>query len=817
MKKIYNILLTAIALLALAPVVSAQMTKADDEPQYGDYSINGKYGILDPKNGAILQWPKDNGLHQKSDFAYSKDISSPQSDGTYWIKLESFSTGSASYIEAAVPADIVLVLDLSSSMADNFIAKDDYYPFIPPHTPAAWRDDDWNNAGNAYSDQGGTGWTVYYNYNGTYYQVYEDQTTTTRPRATYYYMYFDVGSTRYYLMGDTIEARDSYPTNVTSATGAIYTGELYIKGETRLHALKRATCDFIDVIENNDKYEDEAGTIERTINGVPTRLGNRISIITFWSEANLIVSLPNGALNDASTIDPTISTAQYLKNQVNAFVNGSGTRPDLGIDKANTQLNDNPHPNPTASKTVVVFTDGEPYPNTGNANYNTAIASAYTTKNEHEATVFTVGLFSEEPGPNSTLRRFMNYMSSNALTAKTISDNATTAGFTDETPGYYKDASGENADLSAVFQEIAHQSGGSQTSLSAASSNVDVVSNSFLLPDNAQTSDIRVFVAKLKEMDAPGSYIFYEEIDKDHVPTTDDYKYIPLDEHGEPAGDPIQVNQGISVALETTGDSETPNTIKVTGFDYSSCYCGPVFVEGYEPHDPITADDLDDDNVDHYQGFKIIIMIPIHMNPDAVGGPNVPTNGTGSGIYVSSEDTEAFVPYESPKVSLPVNIYIKKNGLEPGESAKFSIERAVIHYKDEEGNWELADIQDEDWEYVSTVFVTRGDGESDPASPVVRVKGLPANINVLGSDDPVDVVYRISEEPWGWSYDPDDDNEDPQYTVTSKVDNPFEFSNKKKTDIELKVRHAESKATNSFDPDNPGVKYDDSKKRSTSE
>lgn len=812
MKKIYSILLTAFALLALAPVVSAQMTKADT---YGEHSINGS--ITDPKDGSILRWPKDNGLHQKpnTDFAYSKDISSPQSDGTYWIKLESFSTGSASYIEAAAPADIVLVLDLSSSMVDNFthtpLPEPRYDSYLPTH-----------GAGNAWRYNDLSDNTVYYiEYDGEHYRVYRGSQTVTRPRTTtYYYFYFDDNSNkRHYLVGDDVVTYDddsTYPTTVTNNNSSfIYNKALLrkVEYETRLDALKRATTAFIREIEKNDKFEEDGITPREG-----GRLGNRISIITFHADTTVHVSLAKGELADVS--DNEHSTAADLINLVNGFENGKGTRQDLGITAANNQLKNyvNSTRMQTASRTVVVFTDGEPYDVNGRLNtttlYNNGVNNAYVTKHTYDATVYTVGLFTTAPSQNGStaaLWRFMNYMSSNAPNA---TDGNTAGDGFDSEADFYKDASGENADLESVFTEIAHQSGGSTTSLSAASSNVDVVSNSFLLPDNAETSDIRIFVAKLKEMDAPGSYVFYEEIEKGYIPDTDEYKYIPLDEDGEPTGDPIKVDRDISVALETTGDSATPNTIKVTGFDYSSCFCGPVFDEDYEASDPITAADLE--NVDHYQGFKIIIMIPIHMNPDAVGGPNVATNGAGSGIFINSEATTAFVPYESPKVSLPVNLHIKKTGLEPGESAKFSIERAIIPYKDDEGHWDLDDIEEDDWEYVSTVFVTRGDGASDPASPVVKVRGLPANINVTGSEDPVDVVYRVSEEPWGWSYTEDEGNVDPQYTVTSKVDNPFEFKNSKMTDIKLKVRHAESKATNSFDRANH-VEYDDSKKRAESE
>lgn len=780
MKKIFSIFLTAAAALAFAPVVLAQ----------DDWSINGQ---ITP----TLTFPIENGVHQASDFAYSKDISAPQPNGTYWIKLESFSTGSATYIESAAPADIVLVLDVSSSMVNNRIT------YAAP--TGGWT---YNNvkSGGPYLVQ----------YNGNYYEVSAGGEEGRR------YISFRAGNgtTRYLSGTSTTTTR---PSGTINDDTSIYTGSLYT---TRLTALKRATCAFIDVIEKNDKYEDEEGTIERKINGVPTRLGNRISIITFSSTPTEVVSLQDGELKDVSTTDPTVSTAEYLKNKVNAFTNGSGTRPDLGIDQANNQFKNyvNAMRMKIASRTVVVFTDGEPYPNNNNENYNTAIKSALTSKTKdnpdteavegYDATVFTVGLFSSTPAENSNLWKFMNYMSSNAPKAESMSTSATDAGF-DRTKGYYKDASAENADLSAVFTEIAHQSGGSTTSLSAGSSNVDVVSNSFKLPDGTNTSNIqnvvKIFVAKLKEIDANGDYVFYTEYLKGHTP--DDYVYYPIDEDGNISTTAQKVDPNISVTLEGT------NTIKVTGFDYSSCYCGPVYEEGWDPKNHTWAENRP--HVESYQGYKIIIMIPIKMNPDTVGGPNCATNDKGSGIYIHADDKDAFIKYESPTVSLPVNVYIEKRGLEGRESAKFIIESALIP---ETENWSVTDITK--WDYVSTVFVTNSPNtvKSDKGYPMVRVKGMPATKitgyknadgEVVAEKDethtiPVQrgLIYRISEENWSWSYTP---GTAPQYTVTDKIDNPFTYGNTKKDRIDIEVRHSESKATNVFNATGT-IQYDDAKK-----
>ena len=753
MKKIFNFIFTVTALLAFAPIAGAQT--------YGQYSIKGQIQdeslpATDPNR--IINFPKDNGLQGNTDFAYSKNISAPFSDGTYWIKLESYSTGTASSIKTSAPADIVLVLDLSSSMVNNYIYK-------AAETPAGgWT---YNNIN--------TGGPYYILYNNNYVQVQRGGNNNRR------YLRFNSGGW-HYLWGNNVQ--NTQPAGTINDDTSIYTGTLYTR-ETRLAALKRATNAFIDVIDHNDQYEDETDDHPRMAeDGVtPTRLGNRISIITFWSEANVRVTLQKGTLSDTS--DDTHSTAAELKQIVSNFTNGQGTRPDLGIDQANDQFTRfvDEERRATASRTVVVFTDGEPYPNTNNANYTSAIVAARTSKVTHEATVFTVGLFSSTPTTTSNLYRFMNYMSSNAPNATSF----TNAGDDyDSTAGYYKDASSANADLTAVFTEIAKQSGGSQASLSAASSNVDVISNSFVLPDYVDAStvqdEVKIFFAKVNDQltkDNDGVLVFDEEVIKEHST----YTYQPLNEDGsiKEEVDP----QPVTATVAMHGD----NGIKVTGFDYSSCFCGSV---------------TDENGNVTYQGYKIIIMIPILANDDAVGGPNVDTNAPGSGIYVTDGATEAYVAYKSPEVSLPYNIFIQKEGLEPGESAKFKLERAFMPDPVPAG-WAAADIPESSWTYVSTIFVTQPMGDTT-SKPIVKVRGLPS------TDDSGDYVYRVTEETWTWSYH----RPGPQYTDKSKVDNPFYFVNTPKENIDQKLRHAESKATNVFNGSTTKAVYEDSKNNTSS-
>lgn len=59
---------------------------------------------------AGAQYNIDNGV------GTSKQVTGPDSNGNYTIRLETFATGTTTVTESATPVDVVLVLDISGSM-----------------------------------------------------------------------------------------------------------------------------------------------------------------------------------------------------------------------------------------------------------------------------------------------------------------------------------------------------------------------------------------------------------------------------------------------------------------------------------------------------------------------------------------------------------------------------------------------------------------------------------------------------------------------------------------------------------------------------
>lgn len=705
-----------------------------------------------------------------SGICYNKSISSPSTEGIYTITLESFVTGSVTVTNESVPADIVLVLDVSGSMADGI-------EFSYSGTTQGWS---YNGVGD--NNNSSTQW-YYLHTDGKYYHVQRGGYNNYR-RLT-----VTINNTTYYLWNNGIQTNN--PNNRRDNNTTIWTGTLYTRTIvlSKMDALKSAVGSFIDEIQHNDLY-DKNGDLRKK-DGVPTPLGNQISIVKFamnrYYNSNADYDDDNAPLAEGDhdyAYSTTLQDANYtevvksftptgtqanvtsLKNAVNSLHAAGATAADYGMNLARLLIAGLPttgeNSRANSAKTIVFFTDGSP--THGNNFDNTvatqAIANSYTIKNSgtsaNRPLVFSIGVFDSKPTTGSNISNFMNYISSNYPNA-----TAYNVGGTQASDKYYIDASEGEADLEEIFKTVAQQSGGSDYDLSESTvSQVDVVSASFTLPEGADESFIHVYTAKCNGVDDDG--------------------YLTFDDRVEVDDEDLDVDDDIEVTLtESIEGSNKKDRITVNGFNYGDNFCGPTIVDGHTTG---------------YQGYKVIITIPILMDESAVGGPDVATNAPGSGIYVNDQP-RPIVEFVSPKVSLPVNLHINKQGLDEGESAKFTIQRKYV--KDED-----APDGNNAWASVTSVFVTRRKGQ-DIAAPITKVMGMPSTD---ANDKPY--MYRIVEDDWSWSYN------SVAVTGTTTEDlelNPFIFSNTKKTGIDYKVRHAESKATNTFHPDKKQVDYDDSK------
>lgn len=669
----------------------------------------------------------------------NKTVSAEDSDGNYTITLETWATGGTTVVTSAAPADIVLVLDLSQSMTSNYGSSVSY--------------DDRTSQGYSYRSYGNNQY-YYQHTDGEYYRVHRIQ------EGNYRRLYFDA-DTRYYLSGTSVTT--IAPTNVTSDRGTIWTGVLYTRSNqqiSRLQALQAAVDRFVEVIYHNDNYKDD-----NTQRDEP--LGNRLSIVTFGGpQNNTNVTRINSDLTPVTNADRTKNTSMIadLLTLTNNGINNSdhfGTYADEGMVLANNVLNGiSAARKEESSRTVVLFTDGAPGSGpgwtAGNGATNSiptsnrAIAAALTAKSTHDATVFTVVLGGID---NTDMGHYLDYTSSNYPEAASMTSPGQAAGGEID---YSKEA-GDN--LTGIFTEIAHASGGSERPVDAETQVRDVVSSSFVIPEGFNTNDV---VFKVFDVVSINDNTWVEN-------TTYD-------------------KSGISAVIGT--NAEGKSTLTVEGFDYSlddnpknsgnGNWVGPRYIGGQY--------------VD--KGRKLQIQFKIKSISGATGGDGTNTNDPTSGVYVKDAQGNyvCLNNYDMPHADLPVILVIKKSGLKHGESATFEIERCRPLHWDENKTLEENKAAME----YNAIGKPKPDGNWDDWSKVILTnKGNDREevTKTLMALDP-HYIYRVSEDAWGWAYEMTGATVGGEIPNTSTVEvNPFTFENRDKDGV---VKHAEAVSINHF-------------------
>ena len=453
------------------------------------------------------------------------------------------------------------------------------------------------------------------------------------------------------------------------------------------------------------------------------------------------------------------------------------------------------HPIVNRSKVVVVFTDGSP---TAESAY-TSIVDGHSVSNTNyavraraidysnlmketetgklNAKVFTVGL-----NASGAPEAFLRHMSSN-FPHSTYTETGTAA--TDFGPStassnlYYMDAGAQ--DLKEVFEVIASIAGGKSDVGGTSMINIDIVSKSFRVPkqEGVDLKDmIKVYTAQClglelnKTYEEDGHTKHYLAFDEPvEAGTRDLLDVLWVSNVDDTTGEvtwaketDVDVDGSISVTVEDDPDGNN-DIIKVTGFDYAKLWCG---LDGDANH----ADNTKQYNVSDYgdfdagtgpyikgyRGFKIIIDIPIALQDNAVGGPQVNTNEPGSGLMDPSTGT-LLVPYPRPQLIIPVNLWIQKEGLMKNESATFTIQRKLAKPTDTN-----PDPQYENFTSVNVIGDVNADGTSKPV--MVKILNL----------DPA-YFYRVVEQGWTWAYTSDAQDEEEAPSTETILTNPIVIQN----------------------------------------
>lgn len=586
-KKILSFLLSA-SLLAAAVVPASPVTAQGTNPSTGSSAA----------------------VDTDGDGLYVGKTATEVGDNQYQITLEAFTDGEVSFEEKSVPADIVLVLDQSGSMAENFTIEGGQYfvkystnGFLSVLEMAMGPFNCVKLNANAYEYRD----NLYYSPDGeNYYQV--DLTRSGGlwgAGATYTYTWTDAQGSH--------SVSGSGMTSLTDNIPAPLYGNLYrtVTEVSKLEALKIAVSSFVDQVAASAAGPDgETGTAD----DVPYR----ISIVGFGSGASgyqnteLFIGdtqyrydrISSSNYQNAFQSVLTEEGMQNIYNSISSLEAEGATHIDLGMDMAEKIIQNNPlDPAEERNRAVVVFTDGTPgdYDTdstaTKNGYANDALISAKNLKS-NGTQVFSVGIFdgADDEAPvntstsswtdNRTVNRFMQYLSSNYPNATSMNNGGERA-----SSNYYFSANDAER-LNEIFETIGQTISKPTIDLDENTIVKDVVSPYFDVPANK--TDIHVYTA--------------------------DYNGTTFDDPESADGVTVNIN----------GD-----TISVTGFDFNSNFISQSPKQ------------------DGSYGKKLIIQFVVTPKEGFLGGNGVPTNGEESGVYIPGmEEAQDYFP--QPTVDVPI-------------------------------------------------------------------------------------------------------------------------------------------------------------------
>lgn len=398
----------------------------------------------------------------------------------------------------------------------------------------------------------------------------------------------------------------------------------------RQAALKNAVKNFISSVA--DKYDPETSD-------------HRMAVVTFDSSASTLV---NWTQVDGTGKDTLTTAIDGLPKSPEG-----GTQVGKGMQRAQTLLDNSTYKgsNPAQrTQVVIMFTDGEP----GDYDFDISVANdaikAAKTMKDNGVVVYTIGIFTgADPSQlygtrrnanndgsvgdywnseTASANRYMNNVSSNFKTAADLGledyyvYHRITKNYTRDSSNYYLAASDADG-LNNVFSTISSTIGGSDSTLTATATMVDVISKYFQLPKNYLDS-LKAYTVPFTGTDASGNRQW-------------------------------GANQ-TSYTPSVEGDK-----VSVTGFNYSDNWVGFH---------------TDKDGKQTARGSKMVLEIPIQVKDDTVG--EVPTNDlNNSGILDGNGDM--FAKFVSPVVKyayftvVPVTSSVNENGKNygsPGQEKK---------------------------------------------------------------------------------------------------------------------------------------------------
>lgn len=559
------------------------------------------------------------------DLVTTKDATYNPGSDTVSIELTAYAKGVLHQV--GKPADIVLVLDQSTSMGSMSGAFGTEYVY---NTRTNWSDSN--------------SWVL--DTNGNYYQAFR-RDIQPGSGTTWQYYYNNGSEVIFTYPGTQLYSRSSQ---------SIY----------RIDALIDAVTNFVEAVRDQTTPE----------------MDFRISLIGFNASANYLTgtNASNTLLAaDDTAIDTAINGLDNLANY---------TRQDLGLNLANNVFDTNIPDD--RNRIVILFTDGEPYSSGGSVTNNDIIENALTysrdLKNNKGTSVFTIGIGSSSLDPSdppvsgaTDQNTFLHCVSSNYPVA-TMATNTTTT--------YSRITSNSNSLSTStqyyIFQNYDGSAPSTPTGTPTALTYRDLSGSSndgWYYQSGGNW--IRVYYVRNGDQDMDGSdYHFWRASTSTVTGIIPGVRNPSLDAEGHlmqfyyTADDAEELNDVFMAVQESLSGGMENITVK----DYlmPQFEMGPSAITsisariGSTPVDPslihydaatrllsvgpvqlpaviMDGEDPADGELDAKQ---LVITFTADVKDDFIGGNDVLTNDVGSGVYGSNGDPIEY--YERPEVNVPL-------------------------------------------------------------------------------------------------------------------------------------------------------------------
>lgn len=399
-----------------------------------------------------------------------------ENDGTYTIQLEAFSTGEVTTVSTQTPADIVLVLDVSGSMDENFTYTSGQQ---------------WTSVRDDFGTNNGPTDAYHHCPDGSYSPVEWTEWGGWWATGRHRYVCTNCHASRKW---DTPTRFEHIPGEGDNDSWNLWRYEDITETKAKLPALKEAVNDFLaGVADENAAISD-------------TNLQHQVAIVKFASET-MHPSIGDNkdwyGYNYTQTIAgmTTVTTENLsgLTDKVNDLDAGGATAADKGLQMAQGILND------TAAgrnKVVILFTDGEPTYGSSFQSYvaNSAVSTAKELKDDN-TTVYTIGVVTNANPADTSGRTnaYLNAVSSNYPNAKSYTDLGDGGN-----NGYYKTIA-TSGSLANIFEEIEEDITTTTIELDANAQLRDFLNDGFVLtPDSQVTVQTDTYTGR----DSQGNRVF---------------------------------------------------------------------------------------------------------------------------------------------------------------------------------------------------------------------------------------------------------------------------------------------------------------------